>query len=159
MRTAIVDSAIDTGALLGEVTRPANGAAILFIGTVREMSDGRMVSGIEYTAYRPMAERELRAIAMEASEMFDTKDIAVEHRIGVLALEDISVAIAVAHPHRAQACDASRYIIEELKKRVPIWKTERYVSPARDWRKTPERGQVLTLHSSGEVSVVPRDIT
>ena len=65
---------------------------------------------------------------------------------------------AVAHPHRAQAYDASRYIIEELKKRVPIWKNEQFTDSKRDWRKTPEGSQVLTMRASGEVAIQPRDI-
>lgn len=158
MRAAITESPIDPAVLLREVSRRANGAGLLFVGTVREVNEGRAVTGIEYTAYRPMAERELRAIAMEASEMFSTSDIVIEHRIGMLTLADISVAIAVAHPHRAQAYDASRYVIEELKKRVPIWKTEQYAAPSRDWRKTPESGQVLTLRQSGEVRVQSKDL-
>lgn len=153
MRSAIVDSPIDPGALLREVSRSANGAGLLFIGTVRDVNEGRAVSGIEYIAYRPMAERELRNIALEAGERWQTQDVVVEHRIGMLALEDISVAIAIGHPHRAQAYEASRFVIEELKKRVPIWKTEQHAAPQRDWRQTPEGGQVLTMRASGEVVV------
>jgi molybdopterin synthase catalytic subunit len=106
---------------------------VLFLGTVRDMNDGRAVSGIEYRAYREMAERELEAIAREASERFATRDIVVEHRIGRLALGEISVGIAAAHPHRAAAYDASRYVIEEIKQRVPIWKREEYVDGTREW--------------------------
>src|SRR5262245_13565743 len=88
---------------------------------------------MEYTAYRSMAERELADIAKEAGQRFATDDIAIEHRLGTLDLGDASVAIAVAHPHRGAAYDASRYIIEELKKRVPIWKLEHYVDGTREW--------------------------
>jgi len=131
--TALVEQPIDVAALLAKVARHANGAAVLFIGTVREVNDGRSVSGMEYTAYRGMAERELADIAREARERFASDDIAIEHRLGTLDLGDASVAIAVAHPHRAAAYDASRYIIEELKKRVPIWKLEHYVDGTREW--------------------------
>jgi molybdopterin synthase catalytic subunit len=72
-------------------------------------------------------------IAREASVRFETIDIVVEHRIGVLELGDASVVIAVAHPHRGAAYDASRYVIEQLKLRVPIWKMESYVDGAREW--------------------------
>jgi molybdopterin synthase catalytic subunit len=155
VRTAIVESPIDVAKLLGEIRSPANGAAIVFVGTVRNVNEGRPVSGISYTAYRPMAEKELRTIAEEASTMFETPDVVVEHRIGKLALEDVSVAIAVATPHRAQAYDCSRYIIEELKKRVPIWKEELY---RRDARLTPESVHVLTMRASGEVAVVKDEV-
>jgi molybdopterin synthase catalytic subunit len=133
MRTAIIDRPIDHGALVAEVEHASNGASILFLGTVRNINDGRDVTGMEYTSYRGMAERELSAIVHEAAERFDTSDIVVEHRVGELGLGEASVAIVVAHPHRGPAYDASRYIIEELKKRVPIWKREHYVDGTREW--------------------------
>jgi molybdopterin synthase catalytic subunit len=154
-RVAIVEHPIDAQSLLRDVMSAGNGAAILFVGSVRDVNEGRPVEGIEYTAYRPMAERELRAIVLEAMERFRVPRIAVEHRIGRLALEEISVAIAVGSPHRAEAYEASRYIIEELKRRVPIWKREQYSERAhRDWRQTPEGAQVLTLRTSGEVAAI-----
>jgi molybdopterin synthase catalytic subunit len=124
---------IDPAALLRLVGRSANGAVLLFLGVVRDMNDGRSVTGIEYSAYEPMAQAELASIAVEAAERFGTPDIAIEHRLGDLDLEDASVGIAVAHPHRGAAYDASRWIIEELKRRVPIWKRERYVDGTREW--------------------------
>jgi molybdopterin synthase catalytic subunit len=133
MRTAIVDRAIDLNALVAEVARTANGATILFVGTVRDVNNGRAITGMDYTAYTSMAERELADIVAEAASRFETSDIVVEHRIGTLTLGDASVAIAVAHPHRAEAYDASRYVIEQLKQRVPIWKLEHYVDGTREW--------------------------
>jgi len=133
MRSAIVERPIDTAALIGEVASVTNGATVLFVGTVRETNDGRDVSGMDYTAYRGMAERELADIVGEASSRFETSDVVVEHRLGTLGLGEASVAIAVGHPHRGKAYDASRYIIEELKKRVPIWKLEHYVDGTREW--------------------------
>ena len=133
MRTALTDSPIDTAALVAEVARGANGATLLFIGTVREVNDGLPVTGIEYSAYRSMAERELADVAREASEQFKTTDIVIEHRLGTLEIGEASVAIAVAHPHRGLAYEASRYVIEQLKKRVPIWKLEHYVDGTREW--------------------------
>ena len=124
---------IDPATLLRSVGRSANGAVLLFLGVVRDMNDGRSVTGIEYSAYEPMAQAELASIAVEAAERFGTPDIAIEHRLGDLDLEDASVGIAVAHPHRGAAYDASRWIIEELKRRVPIWKRERYVDGTREW--------------------------
>jgi molybdopterin synthase catalytic subunit len=133
MRSAIVSRELDPAAILAEVTTPANGAAILFLGTVRNVNDGRAVTGIDYEAYLPMAERELAAIVSEAAARFHTSDIVVEHRIGHLELTEASVAIAVAHPHRASAYDTSRFLIEELKRRVPIWKREEYEDGTREW--------------------------
>lgn len=133
MRAAIVRAPLDPAALLAEVATFANGATILFVGTVREVNQGQAVTGIEYAAYESMAVRELDAIVTEATSRFATSDIIVEHRIGRLELGEASVAIAVAHPHRAEAFDASRFIIEELKRRVPIWKREEYVDGTREW--------------------------
>ena len=133
MRSAIVDHVIDPAALTAEVAGDGNGATILFLGTVRDSNDGRGVTGIEYTAYRSMAERELAAIVGEASAEFGTTDVVVEHRVGTLTVGEVSVAIAVAHPHRAAAYDASRYVIEQIKRRVPIWKREHYADGTREW--------------------------
>jgi molybdopterin synthase catalytic subunit len=133
MHTAIVEHALDLPSILAKVAGNAHGAVLLFVGTVRDVNDGRGVSGMEYKSYRPMAERELADIAREAVERFAPADVAVEHRIGTLELGEASVAIAIAHPHRGPAYDASRYVIEELKKRVPIWKLEHYVDGTREW--------------------------
>jgi molybdopterin synthase catalytic subunit len=131
--SAIVDAPIDVAAILQRVARDANGAVVLFLGTVRDVNDGRGVRGIEYTAYRSMAQRELATIVEEAAALADSNDIAVEHRLGQLAIGECSVAIAVAHPHRERAFEAARYVIEEIKQRVPIWKREQYVDGTREW--------------------------
>lgn len=133
MRTAIVDRPIDVAALLSEVANVRHGATVLFVGTVRETNEGSAVSGLDYSSYAGMAEQELAAIALEAAERWDPSDIVVEHRIGTLELGDASVAIAVAHPHRGEAYEASRYVIEELKKRLPIWKREHYLDGRSEW--------------------------
>ncbi len=131
--TRLLHDPIDANALIQRVSHPANGAVLLFLGVVREVNDGRSVTGIEYSAYEPMAARELAGIAAEAGQRFGVSDIAIEHRVGELALEDASVGIAIAHPHRAAAYDASRWIIEEIKRRVPIWKREHYADGTREW--------------------------
>lgn len=133
MRTGLVGAPIDIAALAAEVASPANGALSLFVGTVRDTNDGRPVDGIEYNAYAPMAEREMAEIAREAAERYGTAHIVIQHRTGYLALGEASVAIAVAHPRRANAMDATRWIIEALKQRVPIWKLEHYTDGTRQW--------------------------
>jgi molybdopterin synthase catalytic subunit len=133
MRTALVGKPIDVAAIAAEVVSPENGALSLFIGTVRNNNEGRAVDGIEYNAYAPMAEREMAALAGEAASQFGTSHIVIEHRTGYVALGEASVAIAVAHPRRANAMDASRWIIEALKARVPIWKLEHYTDGTREW--------------------------
>src|SRR4051812_47445128 len=129
----LVRAPIDPLDMLRRVSAPANGAVILFLGAVRQVNEGRAVSGIDYAAYEQMALSELSAIASEASDRFGTSDVAIEHRLGTLAVEEISVAIAVGHPHRDIAYAASRWVIEELKRRVPIWKREHYADGTREW--------------------------
>jgi molybdopterin synthase catalytic subunit len=133
MRTAIVEHPLDPTALLAEVASTASGASTLFVGTVRRVNDGKDVSGIDYTAYGPMAESEMRAVAREAAERFGTDRIVVEHRVGTLALGEASIVIAVSHERRAGAMDAQRYLIEEIKRRVPVWKREHYADGTREW--------------------------
>jgi molybdopterin synthase catalytic subunit len=133
MRTAIVSRALDAAALLHEVAAAGHGAATLFVGTVRDTHRGRDVTGMDYEAYGPMAEAELARIAAEAGERFGVTALVVEHRVGTLAIGEASVVIAVAHAHRAAALDAQRYVIEELKQRVPIWKREHYTDGTREW--------------------------
>lgn len=149
MYSAIVDQAIDVTAILQRVTGDANGAVVLFLGTVRDVNDGRGVLGIEYTAYRSMAERELATIVEEAAALADSNSVAVEHRLGELAIGECSVAIAVAHPHRERAFEAARYVIEEIKRRVPIWKREQYVDGAREWVRATS-GDLSQLVDAGE---------
>jgi molybdopterin synthase catalytic subunit len=130
---SLVRAPIDPMAVIRDVSSPRNGAVLLFLGAVRQVNDGRDVTGIDYAAYEAMAQRELDAIVVEASEKFATHDVAVQHRLGTLGVEEVSVAIAVGHAHRDAAYAASRFVIEELKRRVPIWKREHYADGAREW--------------------------
>jgi molybdopterin synthase catalytic subunit len=91
------------------------------------------VSGIDYSAYAAMALHELTAIVAEAEATYPGAQVVCEHRTGSLGLGEASVAIAAAHAHRAPAFDACRFVIEELKRRVPIWKREHYVDGTRAW--------------------------
>ena len=129
----LVRTTIDPAALVQEVAHAAHGAILLFLGVVRDVNDGRRVTGIEYTAYESMALVELQAIAHEAATKFAATSVIIEHRLGELTLQDASVGIAVAHAHRDQAYALSRWTIDELKRRVPIWKREHYVDGTRDW--------------------------
>lgn len=133
MRAAVVVRPIDCSALLAEVAATSNGATVLFTGSVRASSDGRAVSGIDYDAYEAMAREELARIVVEAGERFATDHVVAEHRTGSLALGEISVAIAVGHPHRGPAFDAARYVIEEIKVRLPVWKQELFTDGTRAW--------------------------
>jgi molybdopterin synthase catalytic subunit len=118
---------------LAEVADVGSGASTLFVGTVRRSNQGRAVTGIDYSAYAPMAEAEMQRIAEEAVARFGTAHIVIQHRLGTLTLGEASIAIAVSHERRAAAMDAQRFIIEEFKARVPIWKREHYVDGDRAW--------------------------
>lgn len=141
MRAALVTAPIDAAALLAEVSAPRNGAAVLFVGTVREVNEGRAVEALDYAAYEAMAQAELARIADEAAAAFGVDDLVVEHRIGLLGLGEVSVAIAAAHPHRGAAFDACRAVIEAIKARVPIWKREHYADGERSWVLPVEQGE------------------
>ena len=133
LRVAVGAETIDVNSLLTAVCDAGVGAVSLFLGTVRDLNDGRSVTGIEYEAYQPMAEEELRTIAQEVCNATPGLRLAIEHRVGTLSVGDVSVAIAASHAHRAQALDATRTVIDTLKQRVPIWKLEHYTDGERAW--------------------------
>jgi molybdopterin synthase catalytic subunit len=133
LQTRITDQPIDVAAVLAAVGSDADGAVVLFLGTVRHDNEGRAVTGLHYDAYRDLAERVLREIAAEAAAQAGSDRIAAVHRIGTLTVGEVSVAIAISTAHRAEAFAAARYIIEEIKKRLPIWKKERYASGDEEW--------------------------
>ena len=137
---AVVTGPIDPAGVLARVGDPSDGAVLLFLGTVRDHADGRSVDGLQYEAYQAMAEEVLAAIVAEAAERLGTDRLAVVHRVGDLAIGDVSVAIAVSSPHRAPAYEASRYVIEEIKKRLPVWKRERYTDGEVGWVRGHELG-------------------
>ena len=133
VRSEVVSRVIDPGAVLEQVGGPEDGAVLLFLGTVRNHAEGESVGGMTYEAYESMAAPVLAQIANEAAERLGTDRLTVVHRVGELAIGEVSVAIAVSSPHRAQAYDASRYVIEEIKKRLPVWKREHYTSGRSEW--------------------------
>lgn len=124
---------ISSSALLAEVAAPHCGATCLFLGTVRDGPRDGGVTGIEYSAYEPMAVAELDRILAEARNQWPEARLAVRHRIGLVPAEEASIAIAAAAPHRAEAYAASRYVIEAVKQRVPIWKKELRADGTATW--------------------------
>jgi len=133
VRSWITREPIDPAVVLGLVGTGEDGAVLLFLGTVRETNDGRAVTGMRYDSYGAMAEKVLDRIAMEAATRLGTDRLAVVHRVGELAIGEVSVAIAVSSPHRAEVFDAGRYVIEEIKKRLPVWKKEHYLEGGSEW--------------------------
>lgn len=133
VRVRITTEAIDANSVLGSVGTAEDGAVLVFLGTVRRRNDGRAVTGMRYEAYVEMAEQMLGIIAAEALERYGASRIAAAHRIGELAIGEVSVAIAISTPHRAEAFDGGRHVIEEIKKRLPVWKHEHYVEGDARW--------------------------
>ena len=109
------------------------GAVIIFLGTVRNENEGRRVKGVNYSAFKEMAEAAFNKICKKAISKWRVRKIAIIHRVGKLKLGDISVIIAVSSPHRGEAYQASRFAIEELKRVSPIWKEELYANKSRRW--------------------------
>ncbi len=136
----IVEAPIDVAGMLAGAAGDSDGAVLVFLGVVRDHNEGRAVDHLEYKAYPAMAEATLLEIIEEAHARWRTGSISAVHRIGRLEIGEVSVAIAVASPHRQDAYEASRYVIEELKKRVPIWKREGYLDGETEWLdgSTPE---------------------
>ncbi len=120
----VTQKAIDLQELVDFVTDPGAGAIITFIGTARDHNDGRKVIALEYEAYPEMAEKELARLGEEAKRRWKLQRLAIVHRIGPVRISEPSVVIAVSAAHRNDAFEASRFAIEEIKKRVPIWKKE-----------------------------------
>ena len=120
----IVDAPIASDALYDEVLKDYNGAVVTFCGVVRNHSGETSTDFLVYDAYKEMAEKKMSEIGEQAKKQWNIEDVAILHRIGRLEIGEISVLIAVASPHRAEAFDACRYIIDKLKETVPIWKKE-----------------------------------
>ncbi|MGO8670401.1 MAG: molybdenum cofactor biosynthesis protein MoaE [Capsulimonadaceae bacterium] len=114
---------LDAGRVIAHVRSPGCGAVVTFHGNTRDSTAGAAVLGLDYSAFRPLAERELLAIAVEAEERWPVR-CAVEHRLGLVTPGETSVIIAVASAHRSEAYDACRWLMDSLKARVPIWKKE-----------------------------------
>ena len=137
---AIVREPIDVATVARDVRTAACGAVITFAGVVRDTSDDeRAVSGLSYEAHESMAAEEFERIAAEARERFGPCEISIVHRIGDLQVGDVSVAVAVAAPHRGAGFDACEYAIDELKRRATIWKKEHYIAGESAWRTNPDR--------------------
>ena len=147
---------LDLSALLASVQSPERGGVACFLGTVRNHHGGRDVLRLEYSAYAPMAEAECARIVAEAQERWGVV-VAVRHRIGRLEIGDAAVAVAAAAAHRGEAFQACRHVIEELKRRVPIWKREYYADGTVAWVGSGAAGQTDARNDSdGASSVIAR---
>jgi molybdopterin synthase catalytic subunit len=127
----VTSAPLDLAALVALVSSPDAGAVATFLGTSRRTSSNaarveKPVETLWYEAYAPMAEKRLAEIGDEAKRRFDVTAVAAWHRVGEVAIGEASVAIAVSAPHRGPAFDACRFVIEEIKRSLPVWKRERF---------------------------------
>lgn len=130
---ALADTPIDAEALRRVLEGMHVGAMVCFEGRVRDHNDGRAVNGLSYQAYAALAEAEGQRIVAEALERFAIERAVCVHRVGDLALGELAVWAGVAAGHRAAAFDACRYVVDQVKARVPIWKREHYREGASAW--------------------------
>lgn len=129
----ITPDPIDHAALTEQVRSTSTGAVVTFLGTVRELTDGRRTVELEYEAYSEMANRKMTELAHEARRRWPIDRLAIVHRVGRLDLGDVSVAVALSCPHRDQAFEACRFLIDQVKQVVPIWKKEIWADGSTEW--------------------------
>lgn len=120
----LTEKVLNTQACIDFALSGGAGAIDVFIGTVRNKTEGRKVIRLEYEAYEPMAISEMRKIADQACRQWQVQKIAVYHRVGTLHIGDAAVVVAVSTPHRVEAFEACKWVIDTLKQTVPIWKKE-----------------------------------
>ena len=138
---SLTNEPIDYHALTESVRSSNSGAVVLFLGTVRELTAGRRTVALDYEGYHATAEAKLAELEAEACQRWPVDRVGIVHRLGHLELGDISVAVAVSCPHRQQAFEAGKFLIDELKIRVPIWKKENWDDGSTEW-----------VHPGGELS-------
>ncbi len=124
---------IDYHALTEQVRRPGCGAVVTFLGTVRDLTDCRETVALDYEAYPGMAEKKMAEIEADTRRRWPVGELAMVHRLGHLELGEVSVAVAVSCPHRAEAFEACRHAIDRLKELVPIWKKENWKDGTSEW--------------------------
>lgn len=128
----LTETPIDQAALVADLGSAADGAVVSFAGLVRDHHAGQQVIGLHYDCYAPMAEAECARIVSEAATQFGAR-VVVRHRVGALTVGEVAVVVAAAAAHRDAAFAAARWTIDEVKRRVPIWKHEQYADGTTAW--------------------------
>jgi molybdopterin synthase catalytic subunit len=147
----LTDRAIDPAVLLATLGDVSAGACVTFEGRVRNHNEGRKVEALDYEAYAPLAEKEGIKVVDEARTRFPILEATCVHRTGSLQLGEVAVWIAVTAEHRAAAFEACRYIIDEVKARLPIWKREHYAGGQTEWINCATRGPESLRPPSSEI--------
>lgn len=129
----LTDAPIDHAALTERVRSNQAGAVCVFLGTTREMTGEKRTSWLDYEAYPAMARKKLQELEDEARARWPIQEVAVAHRLGRLELGEISVVVVVSCPHRNQAFEACRWLIDTIKEVVPIWKKETWADGSEEW--------------------------
>jgi molybdopterin synthase catalytic subunit len=129
----LTQDSIDYSAITERVRRADCGAVVTFLGTVRELTEGRTTVALDYEAYAGMAEKMLAEIEREVRERWPIGELVMIHRLGHLEVGEVSVGVAVSCPHRSQAFEACRFAIDRLKACVPIWKKENWADGSTAW--------------------------
>ena len=124
---------IDTAAIVNQASHPEAGAVVLFLGTTRELTNGCQTVALDYEAYGEMAQRRLSELEAEARQRWPVIECIVVHRLGHVPIGEASVAIAVSTPHRSDAFAAGQWLIDSLKRDVPIWKREEWADGTTEW--------------------------
>src|SRR6516164_6550069 len=137
----LTHDAIDYHALTEQVRRPDCGAVVTFLGTVRDLTDGKVTVALDYEAYPGMAEKKMAEIEADTRARWPVGEMALVHRLGRLDVGEVSVAVAVACAHRAEAFEACRYAIDRLKEIVPIWKQENWADGRSEWAHPSKEGE------------------
>jgi len=125
---------IDVGNILAQVSDPGRGGTVLFLGSVRRSEDDGPVASIEYSAYEEMVVAEFERIVAEANDRWPDAVCRAIHRVGHVPVGEPSIAVAASAPHRGEAFEACRFTIEEAKRRLPVWKRERFDDGTTRWR-------------------------
>lgn len=138
MKSGVVQKAIDPTQILKSVKDKSAGGTVLFVGTIRNRTNGEEVKGLKYEVYRRMAKRRIAELEKEVKKRWSIKAITLIHREGKLRVGEVSVAVAVSATHRREAFEAARFAIEQIKTRLPIWKLETFAKGRQEWsRGTP----------------------
>ena len=159
MKSRITRKPIDPARALESVMDDDAGGTVLFVGTIRNQTNGKEVKGLEYEVYRRMAERQIAKLEEEIRMRWPIKSIRLVHREGKLKVGEVSVVVAVSAAHRGEAFDAARYAIDRIKESFPIWKREKFRGGRYAWAKgTPIQSRSASAPTTSEPQTSPRGI-
>ncbi len=159
MKSRITRKPIDPAKALESVIDEDAGGTVLFVGTIRNQTNGKQVKGLEYEVYRRMAERQIAKLEKEIRKRWPVKSIRLIHREGKLKVGEVSVVVAVSAVHREEAFEAARYAIDRIKDSFPIWKREKFRGGRYGWVKgTPIKSYLASARAMNEAQTSPQGI-